>query len=482
MLLNKEVEIKLNPSNIKYYEGLGYKIPRVKDNHYRWVVAKGTTIKVKIKDLSKGSDTLVDVKCDCEDCKSLYLKPIQYSSYNKNLHENNKYYCKKCSNKLFGKNKTLKTKLLKSISFAHWLIKNLHLKQAINIIARWDTENNGCLPTEVSYSSMGFNNKGYWFKCLEHSEHESELKNINDFTKGQDGSINCIACGSIAEYLIDTYGKNALNDYWDYEKNVDNNGNPINPWKILKCSDIKVWIKCQNEDKPYHESYLIYCSNICAGRGCPYCSNRKIHPLDSLGQYIINNFGEVFLNNIWSKKNKKSAFEYAPMGGEKVWWKCLEVKHKDYHRKVSESHDVNFRCPECVRERKESFLQEKVRLYLESLGYIILHENKCTIVPKNPKTKLALPFDNEIKELKLILEINGIQHYEVISWHKHKAKHNDTTPEYELHYQQLKDRYKKFIAYKQGYNYIAIPYWADDENEEWKQLIINKIKIIKNIK
>lgn len=131
----------------------------------------------------------------------------------------------------------------------------------------------------------------------------------------------------------------------------------------------------------------------------------------------------------------------------------------------------------CVSERDESFLQEKIRTYLEFLKYIVLHEHNCTIIPKNPKSKAnnTLPFDNEIKELKLIIEVNGIQHYEVNGFHILGAKHNNTTPEYELHYQQLKDRYKRMYAKSKGYNYLEIPYWTDDENETWRKLINNKI-------
>jgi len=59
-----------------------------------------------------------------------------------------------------------------------------------------------------------------------------------------------------------------------------------------------------------------------------------------------------------------------------------------------------------------------------------------------------------------------------------QAKHNDTTPEYEFYMQRVRDRYKRFIAYKRGYKYIAIPYWTDNVSEEWKQLINNKIREI----
>jgi hypothetical protein len=250
--------------------------------------------------------------------------------------------------------------------------------------------------------------------------------------------------------------------------------NTINPWSISFSCHKKVWIKCQEKD--YHESYLVKCDNFIKGRGCPYCANiqGKIHPLDSLGRLLE----EKGLLNIWSNKNKKSPFEYAPHSGLHVWWKCIDGKHKDYYRQIKLSNSRDFRCPECVQERDESFLQENVRVYLTNLGYEVLHEHNCTLKCTNPKTKYPLPYDNEVKELKLIIEVHGQQHYTLNSWHERIAKGHGTTPEYELHYQKLKDRYKRIYAKLHGYFYLEIPYTADDKQETWKQMIDDKIKEI----
>jgi hypothetical protein len=222
------------------------------------------------------------------------------------------------------------------------------------------------------------------------------------------------------------------------------------------------------------------CYDFTKGNRCPYCIyfHGKVHPKDSLGQYIIDNYGQDFLDKIWSDKNIKTSFEYAPNSGKEVWWKCMDEKHEDYKREINGSNIIKFRCPICTQERNESFLQEKVRVYLETLNYTILHENNCTIVPKNPKTNYQLPFDNEIKDLKLICEVHGRQHYKVTGFHRKQSKQNRMTPTEELNYQQLKDRYKRIKAIQGNYYYLEIPYWTDDVDETWKQLIDNKIKQI----
>ncbi|WP_252251155.1 HNH endonuclease [Clostridium sp. VAP52] len=103
-VLNKTVEIGLYSGNIKYYENLGYKIPRAKNNRGNIVVPNGTKIFIKVEDLQTNSNIEVDVECDC--CKKIYK--IKYDTYSRQNH-NGKIYCNSCSPKIFnsGKNSYL---------------------------------------------------------------------------------------------------------------------------------------------------------------------------------------------------------------------------------------------------------------------------------------------------------------------------------------------------------------------------------------
>ena len=93
-LLSTEVEVRLGAANIDYFEQLGYEIPRYYNNEKgKYVVKRGTTIFVKVKDLKDGSNVKVDLECD--NC----FKKIKrtYNDYNKLYHDNGKCYCKKCA-------------------------------------------------------------------------------------------------------------------------------------------------------------------------------------------------------------------------------------------------------------------------------------------------------------------------------------------------------------------------------------------------
>ena len=92
-LISKEVEILLSSKNIKYYEYLGYEIPRYYNKRKKTMcVKRGTKIKVIVKDLPIGSHIKVKVKCDY--CGKEY--ELKYQDYVKHNHEG-KNYCKICS-------------------------------------------------------------------------------------------------------------------------------------------------------------------------------------------------------------------------------------------------------------------------------------------------------------------------------------------------------------------------------------------------
>ena len=81
MLITKEVSLTMNNRYVKFYREKGYDV-------------KGCqTVIVKVEDLTKKSNVIIDVKCD----KCGIVKKVQYNFYNdytKNQTEN--YYCTKC--------------------------------------------------------------------------------------------------------------------------------------------------------------------------------------------------------------------------------------------------------------------------------------------------------------------------------------------------------------------------------------------------
>jgi len=115
---------------------------------------------------------------------------------------------------------------------------------------------------------------------------------------------------------------------------------------------------------------------------------------------------------------------------------CL--KHGDFTQRAR-NHLEGHGCPSCVN-KTEGYVFEFIRnLYDSSIL------NFRPIWTTNPDTNYILPFDMVIKELKLIIEVDGDQHFKTVSCWK--------LPEVT----QKRDIWKMKKALENGYSIIRIP-------------------------
>lgn len=441
MLITKYMEVNLVASNIPYFESKGYYIPREKNSSGRIAVKKGTTIIVKTEDLKENSGLKVMVKCDCEKCCTPIKNPIRWVDYKKNVKCDGKYYCHDCAIKIFGIKNMLSTVLQNSKSFEQWCIDN----NRQDVLDRWDYDLNDNKPSEICYRSS----KKYWFKCAS-GIHKSELKNICNFVKFKNGVINCKQCNSFAQWGINTFGDDFIEKYWDYEKNND-----INPWSIDKSSKNKVFVICQN--KSYHMSYKTSCNDFFSGKRCPYCKNIKIHMLDSLGTL----YPQVL--NVWSDKNNKSPYEYAPNSNQKVWFKCNNNKHKDYYRRINGSNINDFSCNLCNISRGEKSIE--TNLIYNDIFFEAQKEFKGLIGLGNG----LLSYDFYLPDYNLLIEFQGEQHEKYIKG-LHKTKKD-------FEKQQEHDRRKKQFTIDNNIKLLEIWYWDFDRIKEILSQELNFMEI-----
>lgn len=189
MLTTKEVEVGVAGINGKWFDKKGYNIPRRINVNGINSAPRGTKIKVKVEDLPDGSGTKVNVKCDGCDKEIIGISWYSYLNY---VRDDGMYYCQKCARNGYKK----------WLSFYDWCYDNLPKEEADKTMARWDYElnidknGNVISPKDIGFRSNGSNSKGHWFKCLDNSEHASELKNIISFTKNE-SRLNCNQCNTI---------------------------------------------------------------------------------------------------------------------------------------------------------------------------------------------------------------------------------------------------------------------------------------------
>lgn len=210
-----------------------------------------------------------------------------------------------------------------SKSFYDWCIENSRL----DLNDRFDDCKNGCTTKEVSCKS----NLKWWFKCPR-GIHEPDQYFMHFVTNNPDRDLICRKCGSVAQVIIDKFGKDYLDSHWHKD-------NAISPWDIPAYS-AKTYVKIQCLEKDYHV-YEQVAASFSKGIGCPYCINRRVHPNDSLAVL----YPKVIER--WSDKNIKSPFEYSPHSDSKVWLKCPIGQHDDYLQKISNAVICEFRCKGC---------------------------------------------------------------------------------------------------------------------------------------
>ena len=103
-------------------------------------------------------------------------------------------------------------------------------------------------------------------------------------------------------------------------------------------------------------------------------------------------------------------------------------------------------CPKCA---KESNGEKRIRKWLEDKDISFITQKRFDGLKDNRK----LSYDFYLPKYNMLIEYNGIQHYEFVPYF-HKTLHDFHK---QLHHDWLKRKY----ANKNGFNYLVIPYWED---------------------
>ena len=262
---------------------------------------------------------------------------------------------------------------------------------------------------------------------------------------------------------------------WDNNKNVKNMSD-----YTYKSGMYAYWV-CST----CGYSWSSKISNRSNGSGCPNCAN-KLSGIRTIKRQLAKNgsLKESGLDcvNDWNyAKNLIDISEISVSSNKKVWWKCA---HCGYEWLSSPNcRTKGHGCPKCIENQKISSIQKKTQEYLQlHYQYELVHEKDCSIIPTNPKTNYPMYFDNEIvinNNTRLIIEVNGEQHYKITAFVKMDANKHSVSPDDELKYIQWKDEYKKQFAISSGYYYLVLPYWTF-KDDSYKTLIDNKIQEILN--
>jgi 5-methylcytosine-specific restriction endonuclease McrA len=284
-VITKEVEVTLNNNTFRYYENLGYKIPRYKDKRDKLKIKRNTKIMVKVDDLPKGAIVLVDVQCDC--CKK--VKKLMYSDYRKTNHDG-LCYCKDCEGKV-----------LRSGENSHFWNKNkideeremqrryVEYKEFVKKVLSRDNYTCQCCGSKVSGDANVHHLDGYnW--CIE---------------KRTDETNGITLCENCHKNFHSIYGR-GYNTKEQYEEWIGYALNELKKYNGILPTARKVY--CFEEDKVYESAVILSEEwNVNSSQVYHVCNNIKgcnsVH-----GKHLI--WYDIYINNTVEEnkmyvKNKK---------------------------------------------------------------------------------------------------------------------------------------------------------------------------------
>lgn len=298
-----------------------------------------------------------------------------------------------------------------------------------HIAAQWHPTKNG--EKKPEHYSHGSEVNVSWKcenTCKEGCIHEWE-SNINNRTgKRSDG---CPFCGDFKKkhciHMSVLHTHPELVKQWHPTKNGD-----LKPEDFTKGSTQNIHWICSNKCRYgcLHE-WEATINTRTSGHGCAFCVKLKTCLHDS----IIYTNPEVFAE--WDYELNKD-LDPQKLGRAShliVYWKCKKTASHSWQTKIRNRCLDLTGCVWCVNKTESKLYDYLIKLY-PSL--------KKQLKLESCKNKTYLPFDFCIPELKVIIELDGSQHFKQVS--------NWQSPEKTI----KRDIYKMQKAIKEGYKIIRI--------------------------
>ncbi len=319
---------------------------------------------------------------------------------------NSGYWCPYCINKLCDKddcNQCFEKSFASHDKSKYWSDKNIKQPRQINknTHKKYWFNCNCCLEFEIVLSHIS---RGSW--CSYCSIPPKKLCDGND----------CIQC------FEKSFASHNKANYWS-------NKNSSNPRQIFKSTHDKYWFNCDCG----HE-FEAGLNHITSNKWCPYCCNPplKLCIKTNCNQCFEKSFASHEKSSCWSDKNISNPRQVFKSTRNKYWFKC-----NNEHIFTTALYNVvnNCWCPYCVNKT-----EQKLYDHLQPIYSNLQQQYKVDWC----KNITYLPFDFILEEQKIIIELDGLQHFEQVS--------NWDSP-YKV---QERDKYKMKQANDNGYSVIRI--------------------------
>lgn len=377
--------------------------------------------KVEPKDVYKSSHSTY--LFDCSDCGHEF-------EMNLNRMTNNNAWCTICSNRKLC---TADCQMCFDKSFA-----------SISRAKEWSSENK-ILPRNVFKSC----NKKYIFCCKKcNHSYEQSLNHITNDNAECPYCTNTKLCNNECKFCFDrSFASSPSVKFWSKE-------NKVSPRNIFKSSACKFLFDCKTCGHSSEQS-LAHANNKV---GCSYCGNFKLCCDESCKFCFDRSFASSTKAKFWSKKNSENPRNVFKSSANTYIFDCGTCK-REFEAMLSNITAGKW-CSFCKNKTE-------VKLYdglLPSYPQLKRRYNVAWC-----KGERYLPFDFALEDLKIIIELDGIQHFKQVS--------NWNTPQET----QEKDKYKMKCANENGFSVIRL--LQEDvcnDSYQWLKELIQTIEKIKN--
>jgi very-short-patch-repair endonuclease len=308
----------------------------------------------------------------------------------------------------------------------------------------WSSKNE-LKPTQVTISSP---HKKFWFDC-EICNHIFEIS-TNNITNNKQWCPYCVnqkLCEdkNCKECFEKSFASHPKSKFWSTE-------NKLKSRQVFKSSPKKYIFKCICSH--IFDISLNNINNTNKPQWCPYCANQKLCENENCKSCFDKSFASHIKSEFWSTKNKLQPRQVFKSSGKKYILKCNICNH-DFNMTLNDISSNNRWCPHCKHKT-----ELKLFNWLNEKNFNVISQVKFDWC----KNKTYLPFDFVLESLKLIIELDGAQHFRQVSNWK-SSEHN-----------KKNDDFKNKSALSQGYRMIRIcQEIVLADKEDWENELIKAI-------
>lgn len=242
----------------------------------------------------------------------------------------------------------------------------------------------------------------YWFNC-ESCKHEFEMT-ISRITSQNNW---CPFCSNPPKKLCNdpscdmcferSFASTMYVERWSKK-------NEISPREIFKSACKKFYIDCPECG---HDSLKNINNLTSHNRGCPYCAGQKICFEDNCLFCFKRSFASHPKSVYWSAQNKKTPRHIFLKTGKKYYFDCGDCD-RPFLASPHKIAGYDRWCPHCKNKTEAKLYDFLISKYSK---YKIIRQSRHDWCKK----ERHYPFDFEILELKILIELDGSQHFKQIS-------------------------------------------------------------------